>query len=271
MLKKNISATFIAGMFFFSANCMAGPLELATDLFEKGEWNLCRRECRRAILSDTPPVERFQLLEALSGVRAGMEAGTALPFFLAIVQENRDPEVTASASYEAGRLQWQMDRTDDAFGSFAAAFHSTTNKALFLHAACSLFLLMEEDKSLREGQEDLISQINTSRDQWYGALFAQCGRPDPKAGAQDSPGWIIGFYRTQISPAIGARCTLQPSCSEYFLQARNKHGLLAYPMIADRFFREPEVNKLAEVPVIMPDGRILFRDPVEYHDFWMSP
>ena len=81
---------------------------------------------------------------------------------------------------------------------------------------------------------------------------------------------FIGFYRSQISPAIGARCDLEPSCSEYFVQAVRRHGALGVPIIADRFFREPSVFAAAEKPVVMPDGRIRYADPLCDHDFWFE-
>ena len=82
---------------------------------------------------------------------------------------------------------------------------------------------------------------------------------------------FITFYRTQISPAIGARCSLEPSCSEYFVQATKKHGLLGIPIMADRFFRENDILAARAKPVVMPDGHIRYADPVSDHDFWMHP
>ncbi len=35
---------------------------------------------------------------------------------------------------------------------------------------------------------------------------------------------LIGVYRQWISPLIGPRCRFIPSCSEYGLQAINRHG-----------------------------------------------
>ena len=79
---------------------------------------------------------------------------------------------------------------------------------------------------------------------------------------------FIWFYRTQISPAIGARCQIYPSCSEYFVQAARKHGVAALPMIADRFVREPEIFSQGRHPVELSDGRILWGDAVSDHDWW---
>ena len=270
MQKKNIPAVFFAGMFFFCAYCPADPLELANDLFEKSEWELCRRECRRALLMGTPPAERFQLLNALSSIHTDVGTSDVMAQFRSIITNHSDPQVSAIASYELGRLQWAVGQPQEAFDSFAFSFHTTTNKALFLHASCSLFLLMKEHSELKSGNESLVSQINTSRDQWYGALFSECAKPDPAKDKSSAPNWLVRFYRAQISPAIGDRCTLEPSCSEYFHQSYCKHGIRSFPMIADRFIREPEVNSEKLNPVVVKNGQVRYQDPVENHDFWMK-
>lgn len=270
MPNKNIPALFLAGMFFFSAPAQSDRLSLATDLFEKNEWELCRRECRRALMTQADPAERFQLLEAMSFVRTGAEPNVAKEHFQPIIGANIDRQVTAIASYELGRLQWQLNEPEAALDSFQLAFQTTTNKALFLHSSCSMFQLFKENRKLKNDREDLVSQISTSRDQWYGALFAESAKPDPEKRQSSAPNWIVRFYRAQISPAIGNRCTLDPSCSEYFHQAHCKHGAKSIPMIADRFIREPGINNEKTDPVVMPDGRIRYRDPIENHDFWMK-
>ena len=80
----------------------------------------------------------------------------------------------------------------------------------------------------------------------------------------------MAFYSAQIGPAIGSRCDLLPSCSEYFLQASRAHGLLGVPIMADRFVREPSVVSARANPATMPDGRIRYADPVSDHDYWMK-
>ena len=37
---------------------------------------------------------------------------------------------------------------------------------------------------------------------------------------------IIKFYKYFISPLLGGRCRFLPSCSEYFIEALNTHGLI---------------------------------------------
>lgn len=257
-------------MFFFSAHAPADQLDLATDLFEKTEWELCQRECRRAVLTKADPIEKFQLLSAMSSVRMDADAETAAAAFKKIIHENMDPQVSAIASYEQGRIQWQLNQPLEAFESFTFAFQTTTNKALFLRSSCSIYLLFKDAPELKPGHEDIVNQVGTTRDQWYGALFKECAKPDPEKNHTKAPNWIIRFYRSQISPAIGDRCTLEPSCSEYFHQAHQHHGLKAFPMIADRFFREPEVSSRKQDPVVTESGQVRYRDPIENHTFWMK-
>ncbi len=270
LLKKSIPVHIMVGMFFFCAYSWAGNLELAVDLFEKNDWDLCQRECRRALLSKAEPIERFSLLEALSSANRGADSASTAQKLQHIVTENRDTQVTGMASYELGRLQWQFDDLEAALNSFQLAFQTTTNKTLFLRSSCSIYLLIKEAPELKAEKEDVIHQVGTVRDQWYGALFAECAKPDPSKNEPQAPNWIVRFYRSQISPAIGNRCTLEPSCSEYFHQAHQHHGLKSFPMIADRFFREPEVSNQKKDPVVMKNGQIRYQDPLENHDFWMK-
>ena len=270
-MMKNIPAHCLAGMFFFSSFCQAGSIALATGLFEKGEWDLCRRECMRGRTAGEEHAGRLRLLEALCLNRSGAEPGDVIALLQPLVAENTDVETKALAAYELGRLHWQLDQPESALESLRLAFGSTADKGLFLHSACAMFQLMNEHKSLKQGREDLISQINTSRDQWYGPLFAETAKPDPAKNPPKAPNRVVRFYRSQISPAIGDRCVLEPSCSEYFTQAQHKHGpITAMAMTGDRFFREPDVSNKREEPVALPDGKIRYRDPIENHDFWMK-
>jgi putative component of membrane protein insertase Oxa1/YidC/SpoIIIJ protein YidD len=81
---------------------------------------------------------------------------------------------------------------------------------------------------------------------------------------------VVAVYRRWIAPGIAQRCSLEPSCSQYFLEAGRRHGLLAFPLQADRFVREPAVVKEAARPV--PSfGGTRCEDPVGDHDFWLTP
>ena len=37
---------------------------------------------------------------------------------------------------------------------------------------------------------------------------------------------IIKFYKYFVSPLLGSRCRFLPTCSEYFIEALNTHGLI---------------------------------------------
>ncbi|MBF0103035.1 MAG: membrane protein insertion efficiency factor YidD [Desulfobacterales bacterium] len=82
--------------------------------------------------------------------------------------------------------------------------------------------------------------------------------------------WLIQkVYRLHIRPALGQRCDLYPSCSEYAMQALAKHGLLGLPMIADRLIREPDVLVTSK-KMIMDHGRLKVVDTLSEHDFWIT-
>ncbi|MFO1491673.1 MAG: membrane protein insertion efficiency factor YidD [Kiritimatiellia bacterium] len=90
----------------------------------------------------------------------------------------------------------------------------------------------------------------------------------PRAGSAGAAAALTGFYKTQISPAIGSRCPMHPSCSTYFRQASDKHGFwTAVAMIGDRFVREPHHYKHRIRPINV-GGLEKSLDPLEYHDYW---
>ncbi len=76
---------------------------------------------------------------------------------------------------------------------------------------------------------------------------------------------LVGFYRTVVAPALGARCSLSPSCSEYSLRAARQRGWLGIPMTADRLIREPSVVVAGENPFRDPEGRKRYPDPISDH------
>lgn len=76
---------------------------------------------------------------------------------------------------------------------------------------------------------------------------------------------LVGFYRNAVAPALGARCSLEPSCSAYSLQAARERGWLSIPMTADRLIREPTVVAAQEKPLPVVQGRRRFADPVADH------
>jgi uncharacterized protein len=45
---------------------------------------------------------------------------------------------------------------------------------------------------------------------------------------------LIKFYRSAVSPYLGARCRYQPTCSEYAEEALQKHGFIKGIALAAR-------------------------------------
>jgi len=63
---------------------------------------------------------------------------------------------------------------------------------------------------------------------------------------------------------------MYPSCSQYSLQAFEKHGfLIGWMMTCDRLVRcgRDETNLSQEIFV---NGKLKFYDPVEKNDFWWN-
>ena len=84
-------------------------------------------------------------------------------------------------------------------------------------------------------------------------------------------GWpavaVIRFYQTQIRTALGRRCSMQPSCSAYALEACRRYGFVGVAMAADRLVREPDHVSRHRNPVSV-QGETRFADPVDDHTFW---
>jgi len=79
----------------------------------------------------------------------------------------------------------------------------------------------------------------------------------------------VRFYQRNLSPVMGGRCPMNPSCSRYSIQAINKHGFfIGLMMTADRLMHEDDETRLATATV--RGNRVTFSDPVENNDFWFA-
>ena len=77
----------------------------------------------------------------------------------------------------------------------------------------------------------------------------------------------IRFYQQYVSPVIGDRCQMYPSCSSYAVEAIKKHGcLIGSVMTSDRLIHE--ANETDHAPVIEKEGDYRYYDPVSGNDFW---
>ena len=252
-------------LFLFAARLCAADGDLARELFEEGRWAECARENRRVLRAD-PEDETAALHLAVARLRLGATNEEAL----AALTRGRDPEVRAAAAYELGRARWAAGDPAAAYPLLRQAFLETQSQPLSLRSGCSLHELLRAFPNLGKDDPALVQSLETCRPLWNRALLAECAAPRHAGSASwlSTPGrLIVAFYRSQVRPAIGARCSLEPSCSAYFLAASRAHGLLGLPMMADRLVREPSVVAEARRP-IPGDGASRFADPVSDHDFW---
>jgi putative component of membrane protein insertase Oxa1/YidC/SpoIIIJ protein YidD len=80
----------------------------------------------------------------------------------------------------------------------------------------------------------------------------------------------VHFYQKYLSPVIGGRCPMYPSCSGYAKQAITKHGsVLGWIMTCDRLMRCGR-DELTLSPEVHEAGVSYCRDPVENNDFWLK-
>jgi len=264
------------GIFFFllsGLSAAAVSVELAAELFGEGNWAAARTESLRVALSSSgAAADRARLLASVSALRLGRGQEAAQAELAALWHsETVDRETRSMAAYELGLSEWGEGAATNTLSALTFAYLNARQPPLFWRAGCSLFFFLNADAALRMQEPALWQSLQSCRDAWPLEVWQEC-RPRKKSGTSlaSLPGkWVVQFYRAQISPAIGARCDLLPSCSEYFKQASRAHGLLGISIMADRFVREPSVVAAAEKPVVMPDGQIRFEDPLSDHDSWL--
>jgi len=260
---------FIPGIFFLSSVVSSGQsLDLASGLFDDQQWTECRRECQRFLLSH-PGDEYARLMWATASIREGVEPDNAIAVLTGLV-ETASSEIKAMAGYEAGHWYWLNGNMTSAWSNLRVAFESTRSPWLYLHSSCALDTLHRRDRKLADNDVSLVTQLKTTRPLWTRTIrYVSNPENNRRKSGGGAGGLLIGFYRNQIRPAIGSRCSLHPSCSEYFLEANHDHGWLSYPMVADRLVREPGVVSRAEKPIAIKN-EIRYQDPLADHDFWFD-
>ncbi len=268
----------LAEQLFAESNYLPAVIEtrLATEgitnayVLAKAELIRALANLRRDSLLPDPAQQAVATLETLWAPDSVPDPDAEAPEFI---------ELRAVAAYELGRYRMSLRQgAPDALPPLAHAFLHTRNTTLFQLSACSLHFLFSENADLAKANPDLASQVAFSLSAWSSSVWKHA---DPRAfrpraaSSRRSLATLparafIAFYRTQIRPAIGSRCALVPSCSEYFLQATKKHGILGIPFIGDRFIRESRVTQDAKVLVERADGSIRIADPVSDHDYWFT-
>ena len=92
---------------------------------------------------------------------------------------------------------------------------------------------------------------------------------DVAAEKQESPLlYPFKFYGDYISNIDGDRCSMYPTCSQYCMEAIQKHGLLTgWIMCSDRLMRCGRDETKLSAPVWI-NGEKRNYDPVSNNDFW---
>jgi len=242
-------------------------LELAISLFEENNFQACRIECLRS-LSDNPLNKRAQFFLALSERRIGIDSTDTLAN---ICLDNASPlQIKDMACYELSRAYIDKKKYHPAFDVLVQLFMNTKLPSLFVRSSCSLSHLFDHDENLAANHPDLYSQVDSCFSLWSDDIIEETRLMSQQNNVSWSglpAQWVILFYQTQIGPAIGQRCSLQPSCSRYAQQALTKFGILGLGFIGDRLIREPDVVAQKSKSVII-EGRVKYLDPLEDHDFF---
>lgn len=247
----------------------ADPEPLVLSLFAEGDWSACRVEGLRA-MRQAPDDPWPMLLTAAATLRLNPADARAQAMLEAIALDDaRSVDLSAMAAYERGRASAAAGHAADAVPWLKQAFLTARDRALFLRAG-RLLCRLDDSNDASVVDPALRDQLRAARPLWAGQRQDNALEDTMRPVVGSAPGqWIVSFYRSQISPAIASRCALIPSCSEYFRLACIRHGLVGFPMGADRLIREPSVIASGPAPIAV-GGELRFPDPVSDHDFWMK-
>lgn len=244
---------------------------LAAELMEEGNWEGAQRESQRALLqAPNNPVAR--LIGLVASVRLAHDLPATLQGLEDLANHASSSSVRTMAAYEAGRILIASGDWSRAYEWLKQVFLNTSTSTLFLKSGCTLSLLVQKRPELGPSNLSLKMQLFSCETLWDARLRQKCALSPPPQRMEifAMPGKaIVAFYKSYISPAIGARCSIEPSCSRYFLEASHTHGLMAFPILADRLVREPSVVAAARQTVFIEKRRRI-ADPLNAHDFWMT-
>ncbi len=248
-----------------------GRLHLANALAKEGQWESCYREACRE--SQAAPLDyQAALLAATAAARLNYPTARA-DLEQIINLEPAPAEVRLAARYERGCLLWRTHGVAAAYEEFRLVFLATSSPDLLLRSSRSLWLLRLREPRLAGADRALDVPLQALASLWTSKLTDECDAIAPcstLSWATIPVQWSIVFYRSQISPALGNRCNLIPSCSAYALQALCQHGLLGIPMTTDRLCREKDIVRKREGSLVI-DKRTFFADPLCNHDGWLNP
>ena len=256
--------------FFLAAGLCPAQMPLALELMQEGNWPGTVRECRR-VLVEQPSNEVARLIECVALARIETTSPASIAVFeAAAVNARIPPALRLTAACEAGCAHAERGEAAAAYRWLKTAFEGSRSGDVFLRSGAALDELLAADPHVADDDPSLPLQLATCAPALQSAEGSSVtfAKPRRRSGLLAKPGeWIVAFYSRAVAPAIGSRCSLVPSCSQYFLQASRERGLLAFPVIADRLVREPGVVSRAQKPA--PYGEtIRYEDPLSDHYPW---
>jgi tetratricopeptide (TPR) repeat protein len=271
---KRVPAKIAGALFFYgiflAVSSAAEPAILARSLYEEGAWQSCGREAARVLIRNPDDgLARAVLVAARLRLATAGDSGGGQELLALATNVSISAAAQALAGYERGRAFSRLGQREKAVAALDLAL-AAAGEDPFLAPVIALCLhrtLQSSADAVERRRAADLAEI--WRNAWTGPVRAHVGEdPSLKPGFFSLPGrGITWFYRTQVRPAIGDRCKMEPSCSEYFRQASAQYGLLAFPMIADRGVREPSEVSAARHPVWSGrEWRVA--DPLASHDVW---
>lgn len=244
----------------------AETLSLARQLFDEEDFRGARREALRGGTQE----EMDAAVAALAAVRLFPLESERRQIAGSLIKSSMSRDVAAWTSVELGRILWESDDLETAACLIQGAFAQAEDHDLFLQSAYLLRVLALRYPHRVSISDAIRTQVMTVYPRITPAIQQAASPPRRQQGPRLSARLARGgvrLYQTQISPALGQRCSMHPSCSAYCLQAMQQYGVVGIPMTADRLIRETD-HVHHRIHPIWVDGVEKFYDPVEAHSFW---
>ena len=195
-------------VFLLCAGAVRADWPLAVELYAEGDWSNCFRECRR-ILKDRPD---WKPAKALAGVcqmsiqnrlETGAESWDPGSSF-------EDADLRAMVFYQMGLIFQEQGRLHQAVRNLEQSFLQAKDPVLSARAGCTLYQILRETPDIVLDGATRI-QLETLAPTWDRKIRRETALASRRGCAFSKPGeWIVAFYRRQIGPAIGMRCSLAP-------------------------------------------------------------
>ncbi len=270
-LLKKIPGMLPGIFFFWAASAAYGQIQLARELFDEGNWKAGVRESLR-VLNEQPGNSSATAILLATGLRLNAANEKTISGLEDLAGSLQSDEMRSFALYEAACALQRGGNSNRAFDLFARIVEGKCPTNMLARSSRAMQRLIDNGDCPPGRKKEWQTRLKTCAQLWTPAVRTRCDRDTrrPSSRLLGKPGkWIVSFYRAVVAPAIGARCSLVPSCSQYFRQASDRHGLLAFPIIADRLVREPSENTRQD-NIAMIGGLERHKDPLSDHDWWLT-